>query len=102
MRTSSRQRRHQRARCTANRSLRSAALAVAVVTLPHIIHFFERGEIDSASLKRLGLGVVVALQMTLYNYLQKLREQPQSNRGRAQVRRRHQESGEEEKRQPEP
>lgn len=83
-----RQHRRWRARCTAIRSLRSAALAVAVVALPHCIQFAERGEIDAASLKRLGLGLAVAVQMVLYNYLQKLREQPQRRRGRAQGKRR--------------
>jgi hypothetical protein len=97
-------RHHQRwrARCTALRSMRSAALALAVVALPHIIQFFERGEMDAASLKRLALGLCVAVQMVLYNYLQKLREQPRRNRGQVRARRRRHELGEEEKRPPEP
>jgi len=92
--------RRRRARCLALRSTRSAALAVAVVALPHVIQFFERGEIDGASLKRLGLGIAVAAQMVLYNYLQKLRETEQRSRRGHQGKRRSQQLGEEEQRRP--
>jgi hypothetical protein len=80
--------RRQRARCTAIRSLRSAALALAIVSLPRLISFIERGQFDAAALRELAQALSVAALMVLFNYVQRLRADDERRPGASRVRRR--------------
>ncbi|HEX8721689.1 MAG TPA: hypothetical protein VF736_13725 [Pyrinomonadaceae bacterium] len=79
--------RRHRARCTAIRSLRSAALALAIVAVPRLISFIERGLFDRAALRELAQALAVASLMVLFNYIQRLRADDETRSGGAQGRR---------------
>ncbi len=81
MLTPSHYRRH-RARCTALRSMRSAALALSIVSLPKLIAFIETGAFTRDSLKARAQALAVAALMVLFNYVQRLRETDRHRAGR--------------------
>lgn len=80
--------RRLRARCTAIRSLRSAALALAIVGLPRLIGFVEHGQFDRARLRELAQALAVAALMVLFNYVQRLRADDERRPGASRARRR--------------
>ncbi|HEX8501971.1 MAG TPA: hypothetical protein VF659_15415 [Pyrinomonadaceae bacterium] len=87
MRTPHSYRRH-RARCTATRSLRSAALALSIVTLPRVASFIEHGTFTHAALRELLQSLCVAALMVMFNYIQRLRADDERGPGAARARRR--------------
>lgn len=75
-----------RAFCVALRSMWSALLALALVWLPSVIQFIQRGVFTKAELWELGRSLAVAALIILFNFLQRLREKERPRRRR---RRRH-------------
>lgn len=63
---------HRRARCSAIRTLKSGVLAVAVVFLPKLMLFVERGVISRSTLSELMQALLVATLMVAFNYAQHL------------------------------
>lgn len=88
MTRAARQHRRRRARCTAIRSLRSAALALSIVALPRLISFIERGHFDASALRELAQALAVAALMVLFNYVQRLAADSKLGRAAARGRRR--------------
>lgn len=80
--TSPHARQRSRAGCAALRNLRSAALAVAVVTLPDMTHFVQRGDFTRRAALDLLRALLVALLMLLFNHLQRLSQRDTSGAAR--------------------
>jgi hypothetical protein len=92
----------QRARCTAMRSLRSAALALAIVSLPRVASFIEHGTFTHAALRELLQSLCVAALMVAFNYIQRLRVDDRRSAGASRARRRRRQQREDGHQQPEP
>jgi uncharacterized membrane protein YcjF (UPF0283 family) len=66
---------HRRARCSANRTLRSGAVALALVALPELSTFIKHGTFTRAALFEFLQSFIVAALMVAFNYLQRLHEE---------------------------